>query len=204
MARKKRIELPSSGNLDADGIPAIPQKAGFMAQWEGLADADLTNILFDMTFEAQYTAYRATIQSRESRENGRPILLVEGAFTDKAAVSVAESEGTPALNKNERLLEVWDIAVSEAGTTARFLLPENADAASVKLQVQDGNGNWNEVPFRQDGSYLVFELSQLETTIALVQTVKSSIAVYAVGVCVLLAAIAAILGRKKVILSKKK
>ena len=185
----KEIILSSGGKLDADKIPEIPEKNGFMASWAGLADTDLSDILFDMTFEAQYTAYHSTIRSRETDENGRPVLLIEGAFTDKAAVSVAESKETPALNGKEQLLGVWEITVSETATTARFLLPENADAESVKLLMRDESGNWNETFIVQDGSYLVFDLSQTEATIALVQAEQSTVVLYMAVIGILVAAI---------------
>ena len=193
----KEITLPSGGKLEAGKIPEIPEKNGFMARWAGLAETDVTNILFDMTFEAQYTAYHATIQSPETRENGRPILLAEGAFTDHAAVSIVETEGSPVLDQNEQLLEVWELTLSEAAETARFLLPENVDAGSVKLQMLDDSGSWNEISFTQDGSYLVFDLPQSQATIALVQTGQNHAVVYAAAVCAGLLLLAVLFLRKK-------
>ena len=184
-----RMELPSGGSLGAGDIPAIPGKDGFMAEWAGLAEADLTNILFDRVFEVRYTAYHTTVQSQETGDNGRPILLVEGSFTDSAVVSVAESKEAPVLDQKQQLLEVWDITLSEAGTTARLLIPENADAASVKLLMLDENGRWNEVSFEQDGSYLVFGLSRMQTAVALVQPGQSNVLVYLAAACVLMAAV---------------
>lgn len=194
----KEISLPTGGKLDAGKIPEIPEKSGFMARWAGLDDTDISNILFDMTFEAQYTAYHATIQSRETRDNDRPVLLAEGAFTDLAAVSVVETKGNPVLDQNEQLLEVWEIVVSEPAETARFLLPENVDAKSVKLLMLDENGNWNTVSVVSDGSYLVFTLTQNEASIALVQTVRRiSTVSFIAAAGVLLVAVAVLHGQKQ-------
>ena len=193
----KEIILSSGGALDAVQIPETPEKAGFMASWEGIGDADLSNILFDMTFEAQYTAHHATIQSQEVRENGRPILLAEGAFTDRAWVSVVASEQAPVLNEKQQLLEIWEIAVSETAENARFLLPENTDAQSLKLLMQDEEGNWNEASFVQDGSYLVFALTQREAVIALVQSEQNYTAVFVTVAAVLAVAIAIAYGCKR-------
>ena len=194
---EKRIELPSGSSLAGEQIPAVPEKDGLMGTWEGLADADLFNILFDMTFEVQYRAYHATIRSGETRADGRPVFLAEGAFTDMAGVSAAGAEEYPELHMKGQVLEVWEITLTENGTTGRFLLPENADAASVSLLVLDENGSWNEVSFTQDGSYLVFALSQPHTMIALVQSSKMGVAVFAAMGCVLLAAAAILYFRKK-------
>ena len=194
---ENRIQLSSGSSLTADRIPQIPEKEGHMALWEGLADADLKNILFDLTFHARYTAYHATIQSQETGENGLPLLLVEGAFTDQAAVSVAASGAVPVLNGQETLLEAWDITQTEDGATGRFLLPDDADAAAVKLLALAADGSWSEIPFAQDGSYLVFELSQRDLTIALVQTAQHNTWVYIAAACVLLAAAAVLYGFKR-------
>ena len=192
----KEITLPSGGRLNTGRIPDVPEKDGYMGTWAGLTDADLTDIVFDMTFEVHYTAYHSTIRSRETGENDRPILLVEGAFTDKAIAAVAESELSPTLTKKERLLEVRKIILSEPGTAARFLLPDNADAASIKLLMLGENGGWNEVPFLQDGSYLVFEFVQTETTLALVQTEQANTVMYIAAAGLLLFAVALLFIRK--------
>ena len=188
----KEIILPSGGKLDAGRIPEIPEKDGYMASWEGIEDTDLSNILFDMTFETKYTAHYATIQSQENRENGRPILLVEGTFTDEASVSIVKSEQVPVLNEKQQLLEVWELTASEPAETVRFLLPDNADAESLKLLIRDESGNWDEVSFTQDGSYLVFGLTKSEATIALIQEQQSNAVVYLAAAGVLVAAIIAI------------
>ena len=194
---QKQIELPSGSSLAASRIPAIPEKTGYTAHWEGLEDADLTNVLFDMVFEVHYTTHHTTIQSEESRNNGLPIMLVEGVFTDSAGVSIAEAQDSPVLAQNEILLEVWDISLSEAGTTGRFLLPDDVDSGSVKLLVLNDNGSWSEIPFVQDGSYLVFELLQAETTFSLVQTAQSNAAVYIAAAFIALIAVAILYGCRR-------
>ena len=191
------IMLPTGGSLEAGSIPRIPEKTGFMSGWEGISDADLSNILFDMTYHAQYSAYQATIQSAESREDGRAIVLVEGSFTDKAVVTVEKSGEAPLLKVNEALLELWQITLSETGTAARLLLPENCAAESVKLLMPDESGNWNEVPFVRDGSYLVFALTQSEALVALVQTEQDHTALCIAVAGVAVTAIAALYGCKR-------
>ena len=191
-------ELASGGRLNPGSIPQIPEKAGYMSQWEGLADADLSNILFDLTFEARYTAYHATIQSRETDTSGRPVLLVEGSFTDEATASVTDSEAAPTLGEKERLLDAWEITLSEAGTNARLLLPEGADAEALKLLLCEESGAWSEVSFTQNGSYLVFALSQTQAQVALVQSAPNHMGAYAAAGCALLALIVLI-----VILAKR-
>ena len=179
------------GDLDPGKIPAVPEKEGLTGAWAGLEATALTGILFDMTFEAAYNPYITSIQSQLLRENGRPVLLAEGSFTADAAVSVAESAQRPLLGEGEQLLEVWDISLTEPGTTGRFLLPENVDAADIKLLALNGQGNWEEIPFTQDGSCLVFSLSQ-NMTIALVEAAETNVLICLAAGALVLAAVAVV------------
>ena len=193
----KELTVAPGENLNPASIPAVPEKEGFAGQWDGLEDAELQNILFDMTFPAKYTSHVTTIESPQTRENGRPILLAEGAFTGSAALCVAESDAQPELAEGEQLLEAWNITLRETGTRARFQLPDGVDAASVKLLCCDENNNWSEVSFVTDGSYLVFALSQPEATIALVKTASNTPVVYIAVSCLLLAVVAFVYGCKR-------
>ena len=92
---------------------------------------------------------------------------------------------------------MWQITLTEAGTTGRFLLPEGADTASLKLLAAGEDGSWKEIPFTRDGSYLVFALSGQEMTLALVQIPRNYTPVYAAAACVLLIAAAIPLLRRK-------
>lgn len=167
--RVVEIEVAPGGKLEASQIPAVPEKAGYMGVWDGLENANLQNILFDMSFAPIYTAYSAVIQTEQTRENGLPILLVEGSFTDRAAVSIGESSAMPILGKKEILLEAWTITMYEAGNIAHLLLPEGEEADHIKLYVADSDGVWQELSFSLDGRYLVFPVTSNSFNIVLVQ-----------------------------------
>ena len=105
----QEISLIPGMALDREQIPDVPKLDGCSGYWEGLGTADLTEILFDLTFKAAYTSHKTTIQSDKTRENGLPLFLLEGAFTDTAGVTLTESDATPALTGKEVLLEVWQL-----------------------------------------------------------------------------------------------
>ena len=63
--------------------------------------------------------------------------------------------------------------------------------------MRDESGNWNETSIVQDGSYLVFGLSQTEATIALVQAEQNAVVVYVVFIGILAVAIAILYGCKR-------
>lgn len=175
----KQVELHPGSSLSANRIPTIPEKDGFTAKWDGLDEADLSNVVYDLIFDAVYIPYSTTIQSKLTRENGLPIVLAEGAFTENVAVTLEESEAGPKLPEKEILLEAWNIQIPEGVDTIRFLLPDGVDAADLKLLIQDADGTWRDKAFTMDGSYLVFTLSHGETAIALAKTTHSSAVIYA-------------------------
>jgi len=175
----KQVELHPGSSLSANRIPTIPEKDGFTAKWDGLDKADLSNVVFDLTFDAVYIPYSTTIQSELTRENGLPIVLAEGAFTENAAVTLEESEAAPKLPEKEILLETWNIQIPEGVDTIRFLLPGGVDTADLRILIQKADSTWNDKAFTMDGSYLVFTLSHGETVIALAKTTHSSAVIYA-------------------------
>lgn len=187
---KKQVSLPAGGKLQSTQIPPIPEKEGFAAHWEDMEQADLDNVLFDMTFEAIYVPYRTTIQSEQRRENGLPLLLAEGAFTAGANVAVAQSDTATGLPGEDTILEIWDVAINEPASTVRFLLPETP--GNAKLYVCSELGVWQQVPCRADGSYLVFDTDQCVTGIALAEAANHSPALYAAAVCAAALLIAAV------------
>ena len=167
----KQLQLSYGDALKEEEIPKVPDKEGFTGRWEGLEEADLENILFDMTFEAVYTSHGMTIASAESR-SGKPVLLVQGDFSPDSVITMEKSVDAPALTNGETLLECWQFAVSEYvhTTAARLLLPEGAEEEHLSLYVKSGGGNWKEAEYTVDGSYIAFAMECGDDRIALAQT----------------------------------
>ena len=170
----KEVSLTPGDSLNPMKIPVVPRVEGQTGVWEGLADADLNNILFDMAFELSYTAYRSTIQSDVTRDNGLPVLLAEGAFRENSTVSVETSEETAPVAADQALLEVWDFRMTQPGKRLRFLLPKDIAAEEVSLLIRSEEGDWETADAVSDGSYLVFETSLASGSFALVQTTKNN------------------------------
>ena len=185
--RVVEIEVAPGGELKAFQIPAVPEKAGYMGVWDGLENTNLQNILFNMSFAPIYTAHSAVIQTELTRDNGLPILLVEGSFTDQAAVSIEESSTMPILDEKEILLESWTITMNEAGNIAHLLLPEGEEAEHIKLYMSNSDGVWQELPFSIDGSYLVFPVTSKSFNIVLVQQQADYLVFAIAGIIILLA-----------------
>ncbi|MBQ3010763.1 MAG: hypothetical protein IJD81_06190, partial [Oscillospiraceae bacterium] len=166
------IVVPLGGSVSAADIPAVPQKDGYVSEWEGLSATDLNNVLFDMEFHVLYISRDSVIASEQVRENGRPVVLVQGVFTSGADVNVAELDDGPVVGFGCVLMETWGIELSEKQnvTTVRFLLPEEADSEHIRMYVCGSGGVWREAETAVDGSYAVVAFAAEDTAIAYVQT----------------------------------
>ena len=194
------VSLAPGAALEDEDIPVLPAIDGCVGSWEGLEDLDLSQILFDLSFEAVYTGRDMTIQSAETRENGLPVLLVQGSFALNASVSLSESQAAPALGKGEALLESWELALSESDqvSAGRYQLPADQNGDNLRLLVRSGDGSWRETEFTVDGSYLVFPLADV-TGFALVQAAADPLPwiLGGVGALVILAAAVWLLAKKR-------
>ena len=165
----QEVKIPVGGTLDESQIPEIPVKEGFHSHWAGLETADLTNITFDISFEAEYIAYTTVIASTNTRSDGRPILLLEGSFACDGEVYITESDAVPVVEQDRIVIESWEITAQEGGDQVRFLLPDPSVADKVVLYVCGSEGKWRQIAARIDGSYLVFPMETEQLRIVLVQ-----------------------------------
>lgn len=161
------VILEYGQSLSDKDIPAIEEKEGYMAYWEGLHREPLH---FDTEFTAVYSSRIAVIQSAET-ENGMPLLLAEGSFTPTSTVTVTESGDTPQLDGRRTLLAAQSFAVSDSTppVTIRYRLPEGHDGEGIQVLLRDSDGNWLPTHSYIQDSYVVFPASAGEHHMALVQ-----------------------------------
>lgn len=200
---ERTVRVDTGSGVSAEQIPGLPEKQGYAGAWDGLDNAGLSSIFFDMTFHAVYVPLRATIQAGELRENGLPVLLAQGAFNGDAALAVFELEERPDFGEGQTLLEALRIPLpeSESPVTLRYLPPEGYDAEALRLMVRGEDGDWSATAYVRDGSYLVFSASGSEVRLCLVQVSGGNYLVWIVCGAVLLAALLLVLwkmpGRRK-------
>ena len=158
-------------------VPAVPEKEGYIGNWAGLRNLDLTELVFDLTVRAEYTPYTTTIQSQEVSETGRPILLLQGEFETHAGLSLEALDHYAGIGSKQTLLQGWKFTVDgvvelQAG---RLLIPSGVNTDRTIILVRDANGNWTERTFRADESYLIFSIGKGDNAIALVAQQGSSV-----------------------------
>ena len=166
--RAKEVHLPLGEALTEDMIPQIPEKEGYGGYWAGLAEADTKQVLFDMEFVLSYISDNTVLASEAVRNDGKPVVLVQGNFTPDAVVAVEKFEDRPKAKLYQTVYEVWSVDVSEpeAVTALRYSISDTCDPERVTICVRDAEGNWRTVEHRISASYAVFDFTAEDTAFA--------------------------------------
>ena len=166
--RAKELSLPLGDALTEDMIPAVPEKEGYGGYWAGLAEADTDRVLFDCEFVLTYISENTVLESEAVRNDGKPVVLVQGNFTPEAEVSAEDCEELPKTALYQTVYEAWAVAVTEpeAVTTLRYSIAEDCDPERIAIRVRDGDGNWRAVEHRISASYAVFDFAPTDTAFA--------------------------------------
>lgn len=135
------IEFKYGESLSESDIPAAPRKNGYFAKWE---EHDYSDMTYGAVINAEYIPYVTTISTELARENGSPVFMAEGSFTD-----------SDRLELNDLGNEKWELHIPEDENTERLIrfLP----VSDPKKTVVEIDGS--EVPCETDGSYVTFTAS---------------------------------------------
>lgn len=193
------ITVEPGARIDAEDIPDLPAKEGYVSYWEGLSELD--TVEFDTVIRAVYTTRASTLQSTQLSRDGRPILLIQGGFDSAVEVELTASTASPDLSERETLVEGWAFSLPRGGSevTVRYLLPADYDAGALRMMVRN-DGEWTEADYTVDGSYAVFTVRSGDNELACVHSPKPVwlwIAGGAGGAAVIGAAAGIVLKKKK-------
>ncbi len=197
------VTVPMGSALEESSIPAVPHKDEHTGRWAKLADADLSGIYFDSTFQADYTPYQATVQSALTRESGKPVLLAQGHFRDMDHFEMKALTAFPELSGKDTAVEAFEIPVFslDSHTQLRLACPEDCQPKRLEIMVRNKDGSWRQTDTEVNGSYLVFSVNSDDDAFCLVQTPKPPYWLfYAVGAV----AAAAIVTASVIAVQKKK
>lgn len=163
---ESRFSLVPGDAFPTEKIPQLPKKQGFTAKWKGLEEANLDQVLFDLTFEAEYSAFEAVLASSDG-ESGKSLILVQGGFTPESSLEITDWTEAVPLEEGQTLIKAKSFAVKNAQylTSLRFCLydwkPEDHS-----LLIRDKDGNWCKAEANVDGSYLVTALQEGDNAVA--------------------------------------
>lgn len=120
--------------IERSQIPEIPAKEGYYGVWE---DFDFDFVTGSRILDARYEKWISSLASSEKNENGRAMVLVQGAFLPDARLKLQE---TPAGT------ELTVVSVDEAGNVTGGLDGEVIvrarceDAEHAVVEIFDGSG----------------------------------------------------------------
>ena len=193
---ESRFALVPGDAFPEEKIPAVPQKAGFTGRWSGLEAADLTNVLFDLTFEAEYTAFENVLSSGGEEE--KPLLLIQGGFGPGAVLEVTDWAGEVPLEEKQTLVKAKSFAVTdnENLTGLRFCVYD-WDPEENFLLIRNKDGVWYRPETTADGSYLVAALQEGDNAVAQIREEKVPWAIPAAVGAVLACAVLFLIRKRK-------
>ena len=168
----KVFEIFPGDDFPAESIPPLPVRDGYAADWEDANKEELTAIYFDRTFHARYTPCSTTVSSREKRENGRPILMMDGTFSQEKDFSLVPSDEKVYTPQGSTFLECWQVPRLDNSvvTELRICPPEDVKLSHVTIRVLHKDGTWSDAETAAVGSYLVFPIGNSDTAFCLLDT----------------------------------
>ena len=179
----KTLRFDYGDSFDFSVFPSLTEQSGSYPVWDR---TDLTDLRFDTVVTAEYTAYRASLQSDAQRVDGRSVFFVEGEFNETDSLTAAAqtpdpgafpqladnrrtalknyfsflSERTlPAMTVYRSVAEQWELSFPRdalAEHTIRYLPPEEVSMDHCAVFVRRSDGTWQPVETTSMGSYLLF------------------------------------------------
>ena len=193
----KTLRFDYGDSFDFSVFPSLTEQSGSYPVWDR---TDLTDLRFDTVVTAEYTAYRASLQSDAQRADGRSVFFVEGEFNETDTLTVAAqtpdpnafpqladnrrtalknyfsflSERTlPAMTVYRSVAEQWELSFPRdalAEHTIRYLPPEEVSMDHCAVFVRRSDGSWQPVETTSMGSYLLFTAEGENVQLAVLTT----------------------------------
>lgn len=193
----KTLRFDYGDSFDFSVFPSLTEQSGSYPVWDR---TDLTDLRFDTVVTAEYTAYRASLQSDAQRADGRSVFFVEGEFNETdtltAAAQTPDPNAFPQLADNRRtalknyfsflsertlpamtvyrsVAEQWELSFPRdalAEHTIRYLPPEEVSMDHCAVFVRRSDGSWQPVETTSMGSYLLFTAEGENVQLAVLTT----------------------------------
>ena len=193
----KTLRFDYGDSFDFSIFPSLTEQSGSYPVWDR---TDLTDLRFDTVVTAEYTAYRASLQSDAQRADGRSVFFVEGEFNETdtltAAAQTPDPNAFPQLADNRRtalknyfsflsertlpamtvyrsVAEQWELSFPRdalAEHTIRYLPPEEVSMDHCAVFVRRSDGSWQPVETTSMGSYLLFTAEGENVQLAVLTT----------------------------------
>lgn len=176
------VDFKYGESVSEDQLPAVPKKDGYFSRWE---EHDYEHMTYGGVINAEFFKNVTTLSSEMTRENGFPVMLAEGTFTDKDTLTAENVSG-----------DDWNVSIPDDGAEShliRFLPLNGASGTNVFVDGQ-------KVDTEEDGKYLTFTVTSCDFTITTEEhsyNIPLIAGASAGGAAVIIAAVAAGVHKKK-------
>ncbi len=191
-----RIQFKYKDKIPEEQIPNVPEKDGYYGKWSSYNFDEAT---YDAVIEAEYYRDISLLESNLKRDNGKPIVLLCGAFDDSAKITAAARNGNvPSELKRKSVTEGYDVKISGSYTenyTVRYL--PSGDKKKTALYVLYDGKKPEKIKTSTFGSYLEFEVSDKDFAVFEGKKSHTALILTLSGTAVLLLAAVFILIRLK-------
>lgn len=167
----KVLPVTPGSKLNERRIPSIPTNNGIKGYWDGLEDADLNYVTYDITFEAAYPSNISVLACGTVENTDLPMILLDGSFYSDSQASITPSSQIPAIGNRDTLIGCWNINVPASNTDVSVRLFSGIEEDTYMIMQRKEDGDWETLSCVADGRYAVFTASEGSHCIALVRTV---------------------------------
>ena len=158
------VTLNTGERLTADLIPELTQNEDCVLSWPDMEKA----LYFDTVIHTVSTPMLQVIQSTMLRDNGLPVLLAEGSYTDTAMLTLNAWDEDPM----ENTVEAWYFSAETTPTVLRYLPPATVSTEELTVMLYSADGQWREAEHTVTGSYLAFSPQSTDTGFCIIITEK--------------------------------
>ncbi|MDD3429525.1 MAG: GLUG motif-containing protein [Oscillospiraceae bacterium] len=161
-ATLQTISFPYGESVDTSQIPPIPQKAGYYAHWSKTNYTDLT---FDETVQAVYVPFVTPLASKQLRQNGQSVLLVQGNFTHLDSLILQAQDAALYHLDSRKAAEAWTLTVPNDGASShvfRYIPPKDLNKFDLYVSTNQG---LQLLALQPQGSYYGFEAAGSSLTL---------------------------------------
>ena len=205
------MEVPLGGTVALADIPQL--EAGDQAQYRWklvqsvttgasgnvyLTQEQLTGILVDLTYEAEFDDKNTAVGSENLTEDGRPLALAVGRFDHGVTLKLTDMTLQQPTVNGVAVHKTWNVSMSHGGVEKlHYHIGEDVAAEDITLYVKSADGSWAVREFTVEGRYIIFAFTENDTAFALAVEEGGGFPVLAVVCVVAVAALGFFLAKKK-------
>ncbi len=152
-----RLNFNYKDKIPEEQIPAVPEKSGYYGKWSSYNFDEATH---DAVINAEYYRDISLVESSLTRDNGKPVFLLCGAFDDNARISAGAAKEPEMKNA----IDAYDVEISGAYNDKHIVryLPQEKNS---RVYIQSSGAKPHQLNTKKFGSYLEFETTEKSFTI---------------------------------------